>query len=108
WQRYLALSLTGCAGIAVLGARRPQVVAWNFVVLGLLGVMLLPVLERSVIGASSLDWVRMVFLGGTLLVGVLNYLPTRAAPAAVFLAGFCVFEMIYLDRPRPHQQEVEW
>src|SRR5262249_21122194 len=34
--RYLALCLTGCAGVAVLGARRPHVVAWNFVVLGLL------------------------------------------------------------------------
>jgi hypothetical protein len=32
---FLALCLTGCAGIAVLGARRPQVFAWNFVVLGL-------------------------------------------------------------------------
>ena len=43
--RYVALCLTGCAGVAVLGARRPGVVAWNFVVLGLLVVLLLPLAE---------------------------------------------------------------
>src|SRR5580704_13046789 len=32
--RYLALCLTGSAGIAVLGARRPGLAAWDFVVLG--------------------------------------------------------------------------
>src|SRR5262245_58439626 len=43
--RYLALALTGCAGVAVLGARRPGVGAWNFVVVGLLAVLLLPVAQ---------------------------------------------------------------
>jgi len=33
----------GCAGVAVLGARRPGMTAWNFVVAGLLAVLLLPV-----------------------------------------------------------------
>ena len=42
---YTALSLTGCAGVAVLGARRPGVGPWNFVLLGLLAVMLLPLAE---------------------------------------------------------------
>ena len=32
---YVALCATACAGVAVFGARRPQVTAWNFVVLGL-------------------------------------------------------------------------
>src|SRR4051794_18939988 len=40
---YLALCLSGCAGVAVLGARRPGAAAWNFVVAGLLVVFLLPV-----------------------------------------------------------------
>ncbi len=44
--RYLALALTGCAGVAVLGARRPIVAAWNFVVASLLVVLLWPVVER--------------------------------------------------------------
>jgi hypothetical protein len=39
--RYLALCLTGCVGVAVLGARRPGVGAWDFVLLGLLAVLLL-------------------------------------------------------------------
>src|SRR5437016_13832974 len=39
---YLALCLTGCAGVAVLGARRPGLGAWNFVVLALLAINLLP------------------------------------------------------------------
>src|SRR5580704_14943166 len=45
--RYLALCLTGCAGIAVLGARRPIVGAWNFVLVGLLAVLLLPLGEQA-------------------------------------------------------------
>src|SRR5262245_12244832 len=44
--RYLALGLTGCAGVAVLGARRPGVGAWNFVLAGLLTVILLPLAEQ--------------------------------------------------------------
>src|SRR5689334_4286773 len=38
--RYLALCLTGCAGVAVLGARKPIAAAWHFVVVGLLAVLL--------------------------------------------------------------------
>src|SRR5437870_10972643 len=50
--RHLALSLTACAGVAVLGARRPGVTAWNFVVCGLLAVLLLPVAQS--LGAPQL------------------------------------------------------
>src|SRR6476661_4532490 len=38
--RYIALGMTGAAGIAVLGARRPQVLAWNLVLVGLLPALL--------------------------------------------------------------------
>src|SRR4051812_48524005 len=48
--RYLTLVLIGCAGVAVLGARRPGVVAWHFVVWGLLVVLLLPVAEAAALG----------------------------------------------------------
>src|SRR6188472_3091553 len=47
---FIALSLTGCASVAVLGARRPHVLAWNFVVFGLFGVLALPLVEGWLIG----------------------------------------------------------
>jgi hypothetical protein len=97
--RYVALSLTGCAGIAVLGARRPYVFAWNFVVLGLLGVLLLPLLESQVLGTSPADPLRLLFLSATLAVGILNYLPTRSAPAACLLALACGGEVLALFAP---------
>src|SRR6202011_1756796 len=77
--RYLAMCLTACTGIAVLGARRPIVGAWNLVLIGLLAVLLLPLGEHSVLGTGLLDPLRLVFVAGTLSVGVLNYLPTRLA-----------------------------
>jgi hypothetical protein len=85
--RYLALCLTGCAGVAVLGARRPGVGAWNFVVLGLLAVLLLPVAEGW--GRPRLNWIYLAFLAATLAVGLLNYLPTRLAAAVLTLALGC-------------------
>lgn len=81
--RYLALCLTGCAGVAVLGARRPHVFAWNFVVFGLLGVMALPILEAFVIRVDSFNMERKIFLGVILFVTIANYLPTRFALAVV-------------------------
>src|SRR5438067_11945386 len=90
--RHLALCLTGCAGVAVLGARRPGVGAWNFVVFGLLAVLLLPQAEGLVTGAAlHLDTFRTVFLAATLAVGILNYLPTRLGVAALLTAVGCGF-----------------
>ncbi len=89
--RYLALGLTGCAGVAVLGARRPGVAAWNFVVLGLLAVFLLPVALG--LGRPRLEWAHVTFLAVALAVGVLNYLPTRLVLAALFLGLGCGGEL---------------
>lgn len=95
--RYLALCVTGCAGVAVLGARRPGVTAWNFVVLGLLAVHLLPVAEGSVTGTSlHLDGFRLVFLSATLAVGALNYLPTRFGWTSLLAACGCALEIAKL------------
>jgi hypothetical protein len=94
WVRYSALCLTGCAGVAVLGARRPGVGAWNFVVLGLLVVLLLPLAEGF--GRLYLSLPRLLFLAGTLAVSFLNYLPTRLFPAALLLAAGCGVELASL------------
>jgi len=98
---FVALCLTGCAGVAVFGARRPQAMAWNFVVLGLLAVMVLPLIESALIGARSLDGLRLTFLGITLAVSVLNYLPTRFGLAAFLVGLACGGEMIAVAAPAP-------
>ncbi len=91
---YAALCLTGCAGIAVLGARRPGVAAWNFVVVGLLAVLLLPVLNGM--GELRLETAQVLFLGATLAVPLLNYLPTRLGPAVILVAVGCGMELARL------------
>src|SRR5262245_40817572 len=98
---YVALCLTCCDGVAVLGGRWPHVAAWNVVVVGLLAVMVLLLVEKTFIGTQSLDWMRITFLAITLSVSVLNYLPTRFGPAA-FLAGLaCAAEIIAIAAPEP-------
>lgn len=84
---YAALTLSGCAGVAVLGARRPGAFAWNFVVAGLLAILLLSLAEGAVTGAIvQLDTIRTFFLCGLLGTVVLNFLPTRLFPAAISFA----------------------
>jgi len=100
FPHYLALALTGCASIAVLGARRPGVVAWNFVVLGLLVVMMFLWFEgRLAENDLILLRVQKVLLASTVAIGVLNYLPTRAAPTALLLAFGSGLEMVTLSEP---------
>ena len=89
--RYLALCLTGCAGVAVLGARRPIVAAWNFVVLSLWVVLLWPVAEG--LGEPRLNVFVLTLLSAATAVGVLNYLPTRLAPAVLLAGGACAVEV---------------
>lgn len=98
--RYVGLCLIGCAGVAVLGARRPGVAAWNFVVLGLLVVLLLSWAEGHLTGEPvQLGGVRAVFLAGVLSVAILNYLPTRLALAALLLSAACGLEIGNLLEP---------
>jgi hypothetical protein len=94
--RYAALSLTGCAGVAVLGARRPGVGAWNFVVVGLLAVLLRPLWEG--LGDLHLGEAHLAFLAATVAVPLVNYLPTRLGPAAAALAAGAVIEALPLAR----------
>jgi len=98
--RYLALCLTGSACIAVLGARRPGVSAWNFVVAALTAVNLLPLGEGLILGKSlNLDWLRAVCVAATITVGIVNYLPTRLATAALALLLGSVLQAVALVVP---------
>jgi hypothetical protein len=92
--RYFALCLTGCAAVAVLGARRPGAAAWNMVVAGLLAVLLLPVAIQ--LGEVRLNAFDAAFLSGALAVGLLNHLPTRLASAALPVGAACALEMCIL------------
>ncbi len=103
--RYLALCLSGCAGVAVLGARWPGVAAWNFVLLGLLAVLLLFLAEGALVGGDvQVSPVRGLFLALVLAVGVVNYLPTRLWPAALVLGGGAAWEFFALLTPRSPDQ----
>jgi len=95
--RFCALALSGCAGVAVLGARRPHVMAWNFVVLGLWAVLMAPLVESWFHETAAGGALRPFFLGATIAVGVLNYLPTRFGPAALlmFFVGLAQVLMLY-------------
>ncbi|GIW78982.1 MAG: hypothetical protein KatS3mg105_0789 [Gemmatales bacterium] len=97
---YVALSLTCCAGVGVLGARFPGASAWNFVLLGLLAVMLLPVAESMTLGRRILlEWPRLVLVAGILCFIALNYLPTRLGPAACLLALGGTGEVLRINQP---------
>jgi hypothetical protein len=90
-SRYFALCLTACAAVAVLGARRPGAAAWNFVVAGLLAVLLLPVGIQ--LGEVRLNAVDATFLSGALAIGLLNHLPTRLAAVVLPVGAACALEM---------------
>lgn len=92
--RYLALALAACAGVAVLGARRPGAAAWNLVLAGLLAVLLRPYLQG--LGELKLETPHLVFLGASLAVGVANYLPTRQGLTALALGAWCAVEIAEL------------
>jgi hypothetical protein len=99
---YCALALRGCAGVAVLGARRPGVEAWNFVVVGLLIVLLLPLGEAAILGTSlHLGAFRTIFLAVLLSINVLNYLPTRLGLGAFLLGAGSAGELCGLGSGRP-------
>ncbi len=98
--RYLALVLTAGALVAVLGARRPGVAAWNFVIAGLLAVLSLPLLEQPWKSPTwHLDAPRAIFLAAVLGVGILNYFPTRLGLSAAVLAVAVTLELWDLVSP---------
>ncbi|MGF1579864.1 MAG: hypothetical protein ACFCD0_10915 [Gemmataceae bacterium] len=105
--RQVALAMTGCVGVAVLGARRPGVGAWNFVVVSLFFVLMLPMLQSWLLSPESelSDKMWDVFVIAPWALLVLDYLPTNLALAALSLAAgcsvetYCVFQRTTSNAP---------
>ena len=88
--RYAAAVLTFCPLLAVLGAKRPQHNAWNFVVLAFWGIVALPVAETFFLQRGQrleIGDVRSWFLWPLILLGPINYVPTRNWLAALLVAA---------------------
>lgn len=112
--RYLAAAAGMCPFVAVLGARRPGVRPWNFVVVAMLLVLAMPSLESLGWAAPtrlSLDGPRSLFTALVLSVGILNYLPTRYAPAMLLFAVAEISQLAPLSvwtQQRVRSPEVHW
>lgn len=87
--RLSAIALSFCPIVAVLGAKRPQHTAWNFVVVSLWAIVMLPAAENFFLHSGqklTLGDARAWFLWILILLGPLNYVPTRFCVPAFLLA----------------------
>jgi hypothetical protein len=84
--RYAAACGTLCPLMAVLGAKRPQDRGWQWIVVSLWAVLLVPLFQSLAIGSRNSLALQPVWQGVAwclLAMGLLNYLPTRNVAAAV-------------------------
>lgn len=87
---FVAAVLTLAPMVAVLGAKRPQHHAWQFIVLSLQAILMMPAVEGMLFADGrmpELHWARQTVLLALIVVGWINYLPTRFVTAATLLAG---------------------
>jgi hypothetical protein len=108
--RFLAAGLTFCPMMAVLGARRPQHGAWQFIVISLWCILALPAVENLALQrgqALEIGGVRTAFVAGLIGMGALNWLPTRfwatamlvgAGQMLLYLAYFPAFDSVAIPR----------
>ena len=105
YSAYGATSLTAAAGVAVLGARRPGVDAWNAVVAGLVATLCLPLAQTFLVGNSWLHSdIWSAFRAVLMAVVILNFAASRAALGAVALIVACFFAIIGDDDHRHYFQ----
>jgi hypothetical protein len=85
-----ATALSFCPVISLIGAKRPQHTAWNFVVGSLWAIVVLPAAETFFLRRGqplAMGDARGWFLWLLILLGPINFLPTRNWLSAVFLAA---------------------
>ena len=88
--RLAAIGLSFCPIVALLGAKRPQDLAWNFVVFSLWGILALPAAEAFFLrggNVASVGAVRGWFLWVLIMLGPINFVPTRYWLSAILLAA---------------------
>ncbi len=93
--RYAAAMLTFCPMMAVLGAKRPQNRAWQWIVLSLWFILLIPAIQWWLYRPGTTmhvftAWKLFLFI--QIVIGLVNYLPTRYwASALLATAGQVLF-----------------
>ncbi len=88
--RLAAVALSFCPILAVLGAKRPQHAAWSFVVAALWAILALPAAETYFLQRGQqleMGAARSWFLWILILIGPINYVPTRQWLAALLVAA---------------------
>lgn len=86
---YAAAAGTFCPMMGVLGAKRPQDRGWQWVVLSLWVILLVPAMQAVAARSGQpleLTGAWRLLLAALIAMGLLNYLPTRYAVAAVLCA----------------------
>ncbi len=88
-MRYLGAVMTLAPAVAVLGAKRPQHRAWQWIVLTLVVVLALPAGETLLFHPNAAllpHAAQSAFIFVLILIGFGNYAPTRNALPAIFAA----------------------
>jgi hypothetical protein len=88
--RFAAIAMSFCPAVALIGAKRPQHLAWNFVVVSLWAIVILPSAENLLLHPGrpvEVGDARGWFLWLLILLAPINYVPTRHWLAAILLAA---------------------
>jgi len=88
--RLAAVALSFCPVVALIGAKRPQHAAWNFVVLSLWGIVALPAAEAFFLNRGQrieMGDARGWFLWILILLAPINFVPTRYWLASLLVAA---------------------
>jgi hypothetical protein len=86
--RFAAAMSTFCPIMALLGAKRPQDQAWQFIVVSLWGILSLPSLEWVLFGGvQEIHPARFWFLMTLISIGAANGIGTRFWPSSLLFAS---------------------
>ena len=88
--RLVAVALSVCPAMALLGAKRPQHGVWQFIVATLVVVLALPAVAATLVRPGTFPDVHLLgrgFLLVLVVVGWLNFVATRHGAAATLVAA---------------------